>query len=68
MLRLEDIDVRIFLEATSDDTRERRLLRNRDLHEPFVDQVLAIEHDLIAPQAAAAHIVIDREFHVTRRK
>ncbi len=68
VLRLDDIDVRIFLEATSDDTRERRRLRNRDLHEPFVEQVLAIEHDLIAPQAAAAHIVIDRDFHVTRRK
>lgn len=67
VLRLDDADVRIFLEATSDETRERRRLRNRDIVAPVVDQVLAIEHELIAPQAALAHIVIGREFDIRRR-
>ena len=64
VLRLDDVDVRIFLDATSDDTRERRRIRNRDIDAPIVDQVLAVEHELIAPQAALAHIVIDREFRI----
>lgn len=65
-LGLPGTNVRIFLEATSDDTRERRKLRNRDIDEPIVDRVLDIEHALIAPQAAFAHIIIDREFHLRR--
>ena len=64
VLRLHDVDIRIFLEATSDDTRGRRLVRNRDIDAPIVDQVLAIEHSLIAPQVALAQIVIDREFRI----
>ena len=64
VLRLDDVDVRIFLDATSDDTRERRRVRNRDIDAPIVEQVLAIEHELIAPQAALAQIVIDREFRI----
>ena len=68
VMGLDAADVRIFLEATSDDTRERRRLRNRDIDAPMVEQVLAIEHELIAPQGALAHIVIDREFHIRRRR
>jgi uridine kinase len=64
VLHLDDVDLRIFLEATHEDTRERRLVRNRDIDAPIIDQVLAIEHRLIAAEAAAAHLVIDRQFRV----
>ena len=67
VLALPALDVRIFLEATSDDSRERRRHRNRDIDAPFLEQVLAMEHDAIAPQAARAHIVIDRDFLVKDR-
>ena len=66
VLGLDDADVRIFLEATHEDTAERRRRRNRDVDAPIVDRVLAIEHALIAPQAQRAHIVIDRDFTITR--
>ena len=59
-----DADIRIFLDATSDDTRERRRVRNRDIEAPVVDQVLAIEHQIIAPQRNIADIIIDREFRL----
>ena len=59
-------DARIFLEATSVDTRERRRERNRDIDAPIVEQVLAIEHALIAPQVTLADIVIDRDFAIVR--
>ena len=47
--------------------RARRMTRARDIHEPFVDEVLRIEHAIIATQAAYADIVIDREFRPARR-
>jgi uridine kinase len=64
VLTLEDLDVGIFLDATHEDTRERRRVRNRDIDAPIIDRVLAIEHRIIAPQASRAQIVIDREFRV----
>ena len=62
-----DADIRIFLAATSDDTRERRRARNRDIEAPVVDQVLAIEHRIIAAQREVADIVVDRDFRIVRR-
>lgn len=66
VLQLADTDIRIFLEATHTDTAERRRLRNRDVDAPIVDQVLAIEHALIAPQAERAHVLIDAHFAIRR--
>ena len=57
-------DVRIFLQATSEDSRERRRVRNRDIDAPIIDQVLAIEHAIVARQAERADILIDRDFHI----
>ena len=63
-LTLHDSDVRIFLEATHEETAERRRLRNRDVDAPIIDRILAIEHELIALQARRADIVIDRDFRI----
>jgi uridine kinase len=63
-LRLEGLDVRVFLEATHADTHARRMARNRDLWEPVIDTILAIEHAAIAPQGAMADLRIDRDFRV----
>lgn len=65
-LHLPDLDVRVFLEATHEDTRERRAARNRDAGGAFVDRVLAVEHAIIRRQADAADVVIDRAFRVRR--
>jgi uridine kinase len=62
VLQLEALDARVFLEATHEDTAERRRARNRDIDAPFVQQVLAIEHEIIARQAAVADVVIARDF------
>ena len=65
-LRLVDADVRVFLEATHDDTRERRRIRNRDIDAPIIDQILEIEHDIIGAQRDLAQIIVDRDFNVRR--
>ena len=70
VFRLRGIGARIFLDATHEDTKERRRVRNRDIDAPVIDQILAIEHEIIARQASQADIVIDRDFVVrdgTRR-
>lgn len=64
VLTLPDVDVRIFLDATHDDTHERRRARGRDIVDPVIDQILALEHALIQRQAARADLVIDREFAI----
>jgi uridine kinase len=62
VLQLDDLDVRIFLEATHHDTVARRRLRNRDIDDPFVERVLAVEHDIIVRQRVRADIVVDRDY------
>lgn len=64
VLRLHDLDVRIFLAATHADTRERRRARARDLDEPIIDRILEIEHAIIARQRDVADLIIDRDFGV----
>jgi uridine kinase len=66
-LLLDGWDIGVFLQATYRDTEARRKARNRDIDDPFVDQVLEIEHQLIAPQALRAHILLDRDFEISRR-
>jgi uridine kinase len=66
VLGLDDLDLRIFLDATYDDTRDRRRARARDIDAPFVEQVLAIEHEIIARQAARADLIVDRDFAIAR--
>lgn len=67
VLQLADVDIRIFLEATWKDTAAARRARNRDIDAPFVAQVLAIEHEIIAKQVALADVVIDRDYRIARR-
>lgn len=67
VLGLAGLDVRLFHSATYRDTHARRIARGRDADDPFVERVLAIEHRLIAPQAAVADLVVDRDFVMHRR-
>jgi uridine kinase len=67
VLHLADVDVRVFLEATHDDTAEARRVRNRDIDAPFVQQVLQIEHDIISRQRERADICITRDYRIGLR-
>lgn len=64
VLNLKGIDLRIFLEHTYHETYERRLARNRDIMTPFVEQVLAIEHELIQAQKPLADILISTDYNI----
>lgn len=63
-LALADLDWRIFHLATHEHSEERRRRRNRDIDAPIITQILAIEHTLVAPYAAAADVLVDSHFRV----
>jgi uridine kinase len=60
-------DIGVFLRATWQDTAGRRKARNRDIDDPIIDTILGIEHDIIAPQADLADILLDRDFEISKR-
>ena len=64
VLFLDDVDIRMFMDATYQDSRALRAARARDRDDPIVEQVLQTEHEIIVPQAERAHIVIDRNFRI----
>lgn len=58
---LENAGARVFIDRTFEQTRAHREKRRRDAAEldPFIERVLAIEHEIIAAHKARASIVID---------
>ncbi|MES3033546.1 MAG: hypothetical protein V4813_06065 [Gemmatimonadota bacterium] len=68
VLQIADADIRVFLEATWEDTAAARRARNRDIDAPFVAQVLTIEHEIIVRQRDTADVIIDRDYQVARRR
>ncbi|MFT4759988.1 MAG: oligo-1,6-glucosidase [Paraglaciecola sp.] len=62
---LKKIDVQIFLNKNYKDTYEARMDRGRDQGTDFVEKVLAIEHELIAPDAEKATLLIDKDYQIT---
>ena len=59
---LANLDFKIFLERTFKHTLQQRKARIRESYDPFVEQVLEIEHAIIAPFIAQAHVIIDADY------
>ncbi len=62
---LENPAARVFIDRTYLQTRGHREKRQRDAAEldPFIERVLAIEHDIISAHKARATIVIDEAYN-----
>lgn len=61
---LHNVDTRIFINRNRLETMESRARRAREAIEPFLEQVLEIEHEIIAPQRERADIIITRDYEV----
>jgi uridine kinase len=63
---LENVDTRVFIARDYEETRAHREKRKRDAAEldPFVDEVLRIEHAIISEHRARADIVINADYSV----
>jgi uridine kinase len=64
---LENVDTRVFIARDYEGTRVHREKRKRDAAEldPFIDEVLKIEHAIISEHRARADIVINADYSVT---
>ena len=64
---LNNIDTHVFIDRNYEDTRAHREKRKRDESEldPFIDEVLKIEHDLISRNRGRANIIIGKDYTVT---
>lgn len=64
---IDDIGTRVFIARDFEQTRAHREKRKRDAAEldPFIDDVLKIEHDIIAAHRSRADIVINADYSVS---
>jgi uridine kinase len=65
---LRHVDCRVFMARNQLETLEHRRKRNRgkEIHDPFVESVLGIEHRIIAGHRHLADFVVTRDFDVIR--
>ena len=61
---LKNIDKRIFIDRDRFDTMEDRHRRGREVMDPFIEEVLEIEHEIISKHKDKADIIVDKYFQV----
>ena len=61
---LEHVDTRVFIARNRLETMEHRRKRGREQFDPFLEQVLEIEHDIISNHRSRADAVITRDYDV----
>lgn len=61
---LDPVDVRVFIARTFQETVDARRRRRRDAQDAFVEQVLAIEHEIIKQHRDLADAVVGAGFEV----
>lgn len=62
---LEEVDTRVFIQRDYRDTLEARQRRGREKFDPYIEEVLEIEHEVISRQGQNADVLISRDFEVT---
>lgn len=61
---LKNIDFKIYMSRTFHETLEKRKSRIRESYDPFVEQVLEIEHDLLSSHRSIADVVINKDYEI----
>jgi uridine kinase len=62
---LKNVDWRVFIDRSYKDTIDDRKERSRDTIDEFSEQVLELEHKIIARHKTMAHIVVNGDFSLT---
>lgn len=60
----EHADRRVFIARNRLETIEHRMKRGREEFDPFIEEVLTTEHEIISKHRALADVVITREYDV----
>lgn len=61
---LANVDTRVFIARNRLETLDARLRRGRERFDPYIEQVLEIEHEIIAAHRARADVVLSRDYDV----
>lgn len=61
---LENVDTRVFIARNRLETMDARIRRAREPVDPFIEDVLKIEHEIIAAHRSRADVVLDRDYRV----
>ena len=67
---LSNVDTRVFIDRDYRETRDHRNKRRRNDAEldPFIDKVLAIEHEIISAHKARAQVVVNNDYSIAQAK
>lgn len=60
----DNVDRRVFIARNRLETMEHRMKRGREEFDPFIEEVLTAEHEIISKHRERADIVITREYDV----
>ena len=60
----EHVDRRVFIARNRLETMEHRMKRGREDFDPFIEEVLKKEHEIISQHRARADVVITRDYEV----
>ena len=61
---LDNVDVRVFIARNRLETMEHRMRRGREQFDPFIEEVLKIEHEIISAHRERADVVITSDYDV----
>ena len=63
---LKNVDIRIFIDRTREDTLEHRAKRNRgnEVNDPFIETLLDVEHKIIAGHKQLADVIVTKHYTV----
>jgi len=60
----EHVDCRVFIDRNRLETMEHRMRRGREEFDPFIEEVLTKEHEIISKHRSRADVIITREYDV----
>lgn len=60
----DHVDRRVFIARNRLETLEHRMRRGREDFDPFIEDVLVAEHEIISQHRGRAHVVITRDYDV----
>ena len=61
---LQNVDKKVFINRNRLETMDARRKRGREAPDPFIEEVLKIEHAIISQHKELAHVVITRDYEV----
>ena len=61
---LKELDFKVFMARTFKETLEKRKERSREVYDPFVEQVLDIEHQIVLPFKVLSDVIIGEDYKV----